>query len=64
MSGPRQAGRDALWSAMVECAERAHEMVVLGQRRASRRSAQRIAGLAAELSALAAAAAVLAGRSA
>ena len=52
----QRAARAAVWETMVERAERLHNAVVLGQRRATAQAARRIAAAAQEISALAQAA--------
>lgn len=61
MKRPRNPARDAIWRAMVERAEALHDAIVLGQTRATTRSAIHIAALAADLSSLAQALRVIAG---
>lgn len=54
-----RAARDLLWLLMVERAEALNDAVVLGQRDARRASAKSIAIVAADLAALARAAAII-----
>lgn len=56
----RAAAHTALWEAMVDRAEKVHEAVVRGQRRAGDSAAGRVQGLAEDLAALARSARLLA----